>query len=48
MALSEAAKVAIFLNKLLNELGYSVEEAVTLNIENQGAEKLASIQSFTK
>ena len=48
MALSEAAKEAIFLKNLLNELGYSAEEAVTLNINNQGAEKLVSNPVFHK
>ena len=46
MALSEAGKEAIFLYNLLNELGYSVP--VTLNIDNQGAEKLASNPVFHK
>ena len=41
MAVSEAAKEAIFLKNLLNELGYSAEEAVTINIDIQGALKLA-------
>ena len=48
MALSDAPKEAIFLTNLLNELGYSAEEAVTLNIDKQGAEKLASNPFFHK
>ena len=36
------------MRNLLNELGYSAEEAVTLNIDNQGAEKLASNPVFHK
>lgn len=42
MAMSEAAKEAIFLKRLLEEIGYTLGEAVILNVDNQGAEKLAS------
>lgn len=48
MAMSDAAKEAIFFKRLLEEIGYSSGEAVILNVDNQGAEKLASNPVYHK
>jgi len=41
MAASEAACKAIWLRRLLEELGYEQRELMNLNIDNRGAKELA-------
>ena len=48
MALSEAATEAIFLKRLLGDLGYTSDEPVILNIDNQGAENSVSNPAYRK
>lgn len=46
MSISNAAKEAIYLRKLLEELGFGKQEAVKLNVGNQGGMKLATNPVF--
>lgn len=48
MALSDAAKEAVYLNRLLKEIINFEANAVTLNIDNQGALKLAENPVYHK
>lgn len=41
MSMSNASKEAIYLRRLLQELGFLENESVTLHVDNQGALKLA-------
>lgn len=48
MVMSDAAKEAIFLRRLLMEIGYSSGEPFLLNIDNQSAEKFATNPVYHK
>ncbi|XP_036347934.1 secreted RxLR effector protein 161-like [Rhagoletis pomonella] len=42
IAASNAAKEAVYLQRLLNEIGFSKDQPIILHIDNQGAQKLAT------